>query len=698
MKFRIKYELIGRLHISTGIKRLNINQADNMEIALKAIPGVSKAHVSFRTGEAVICYTGNRIDILQALQRFQVPDRNVAPVDTSSRRTTEHYKEKLVLSTALHYGIRLLLPYKIRYIRTVIRAIPFILRGIKALFKGKPDVAVLDAVAIAVSLFRSDLSTASSIMYLLGIGEILEEWTHKKSVEDLAYQMSINVDKVWVEGEDGIEVQIPISELKQGDKIIVRTGGVIPVDGIVEGGEGFVNQASMTGESMPVHKHEGSNVFAGTVLEEGRLEIVLENAMGESRYERIISMIEDSEKMKSETQAKSEHLADKLVSISFAGFLATYLLTRNLNKALSFIMVDYSCALKLSMPLAVLAAMKEAGERGIVVKGGKFMEACAEADVIVFDKTGTLTEAEPRVVDVVAFNNNDKNEMLRIAACLEEHFPHSVATAVVKKAKEMKLEHEELHSNVEYVIAHGIVSKLGEERIMIGSRHFIFEDNNAVIPSGEEYRMAEIPKEYSHLYMAIDGVLSAVICIEDPIRPEAARLVKKLKEMGLHTVMMTGDSRHTAESVAKKLGMDEYRAEVLPEDKAEYVQMQKNLGRKVVMIGDGINDSPALSACDAGIAMQDGSSIAREVADITISSNDLMSLADLIELSRRLQKRIDRNYKFVMGFNSALIATGVAGITTPGTSALAHNLSTLWVSTDSMTKLLPDTGTSERKI
>lgn len=688
MKFRIKHEIRGRIHISIDVKKLNIAQADNLEAKILQMPKVKKVGIYFRTGDVAICYEGDKYELLRELQKIALPDRNCTVQEGSGRATTEYYKGKLITKAALHFACKLFLPYKIAYIRAVIKALPFIFRGIKSIFSGRLEVSVLDAAAIGISLFRKDLSTAGSVMYLLGVGELLEEWTHKKSVEDLAYQMSIHVDKVWIRTEEGAEVQIPMSKVEEGDRIVVRTGGVVPVDGIVIEGEAYVNQASMTGESAPVHKDAEKKVFAGTVVEEGEILISAENVQGESRYERIIEMIEGSEKMKSMTQAKSEHLADKLVSISFIGFLATYLLTRNANKALSFIMVDYSCALKLSMPLAVLAAMKEAGERDIVIKGGKFMEACAEADVVIFDKTGTLTESEPKVVDVVSFNGENSREMLRTAACLEEHFPHSVANAVVRKAKEERLEHEEMHSKVEYVIAHGIVSTLDGKRVMIGSRHFIFEDEGVIVPEGEEDKVYGIPAHYSHLYLAIDGVLSAVICIEDPIREGADILVDRLKSMGLYTVMMTGDSRRTAESVAKKIGVDEYYAEVLPEDKAGYIMEQKSQGKKVIMIGDGINDSPALSACDAGIAMQDGSSIAREVADITISSNDLMSLATLIELSRRLDKRINRNYKFVIGFNSALIGAGILSLISPGTSALMHNISTLWLSIDSMNKLL----------
>ena len=512
MKFRIKHEIRGRIHISIDVKKLNIAQADNLEAKILQMPKVKKVGIYFRTGDVAICYEGDKYELLRELQKIALPDRNCTVQEGSGRATTEYYKGKLITKAALHFACKLFLPYKIAYIRAVIKALPFIFRGIKSIFSGRLEVSVLDAAAIGISLFRKDLSTAGSVMYLLGVGELLEEWTHKKSVEDLAYQMSIHVDKVWIRTEEGAEVQIPMSKVEEGDRIVVRTGGVVPVDGIVIEGEAYVNQASMTGESAPVHKDAEKKVFAGTVVEEGEILISAENVQGESRYERIIEMIEGSEKMKSMTQAKSEHLADKLVSISFIGFLATYLLTRNANKALSFIMVDYSCALKLSMPLAVLAAMKEAGERDIVIKGGKFMEACAEADVVIFDKTGTLTESEPKVVDVVSFNGENSREMLRTAACLEEHFPHSVANAVVRKAKEERLEHEEMHSKVEYVIAHGIVSTLDGKRVMIGSRHFIFEDEGVIVPEGEEDKIYGIPAHYSHLYLAIDGVLSAVIC------------------------------------------------------------------------------------------------------------------------------------------------------------------------------------------
>ena len=638
----------------------------------------------------MISYVGDRQTIIELLRGFHYEDVEVPEglIENSGRELNNTYQEKLIGKIVFHYARRWILPYPIRICLTSLRSVKYIWKGLTTLAAGKIEVPVLDATAIGVSVLRSDFNTAGSIMFMLGIGELLEEWTHKKSVDDLARTMSLNVGKVWLVS-GGQEVLVPTSQIKAGDKVVVHMGNIIPFDGVVAEGEAMVNQASLTGESVPVRKTVESTAYAGTVVEEGELTILVKEVGGSSRFEKIVKMIEDSEKLKSGAESKAEHLADKLVPYSLGGTILTYLLTRNVTKALSILMVDYSCALKLAMPISVLSAIREASLYNVTVKGGKYLEAVAEADTIVFDKTGTLTKAKPTVVDVVSFNGESTDELLRIAACLEEHFPHSMAKAVVDAATQKNLEHEEMHSKVEYIVAHGIASKINEKRAVIGSAHFVFEDENCVIPEGEQEKFDALPKEYSHLYLAIEGKLAAVICIEDPLREEASAVVQSLKRAGLSkVVMMTGDSERTAAAIAKRVGVDEYYSEVLPEDKASFVEREKAAGRKVIMIGDGINDSPALSAANVGIAISDGAEIAREIADITVSSDDLYQIVTLKLLSDSLMERIKKNYRRIVGFNSLLIVLGVTGVIQPTTSALLHNSSTLLIGLESMQNLL----------
>ena len=612
-------------------------------------------------------------------------------LESSGRALNNEYQEKLISKVIYHFGRKWLLPAPIRAIYTTVVSVKYIWKGIQTLAQGKIEVPVLDATAIGVSMLRGDYGTAGSVMFLLGVGELLEEWTHKKSVGDLARSMSLNVGKVWLK-KDGQEILVPSEKIVAGDEIVVHMGNLIPFDGEVSNGEGMVNQASLTGESVPVRRTLGSVVYAGTVLEEGELTILVKQTGGSSRYEKITAMIEESEKLKSGLESKAEHLADRLVPYSLGGTALTYLLTRNATKALSILMVDFSCALKLAMPISVLSAIREANQHKITVKGGKFLEAVAEADTIVFDKTGTLTKAQPTVAEVVSFSETKSpDELLRIAACLEEHFPHSMAKAVVDAAKEKYLDHEEMHSKVEYIVAHGISTTINGKKAIIGSYHFVFEDENSIIPEGMEEKFRHLPEEYSHLYLALEGVLAAVICIEDPLRPEAAEIIRQLKKAGLKKiVMMTGDSERTAKAIAKKVGVDEYYAEVLPEDKANFVEKEKVEGRKVIMIGDGINDSPALSAADVGIAISEGAEIAREIADITVAADDLAEILVLRMLSNRLMKRIHKNYRFIVTFNAGLILLGVGGILQPTTSALLHNTSTLYIGLKSMGNLLDE--------
>ena len=638
----------------------------------------------------MISYVGDRQTIIGLLRGFHYEDVEVPEglIENSGRELNNTYQEKLIGKIVFHYARRWILPYPIRICLTSIQSVKYLWKGLTTLAAGRIEVPVLDATAIGVSVLRSDFNTAGSIMFMLGIGELLEEWTHKKSVDDLARTMSLNVGKVWLVS-GGQEVLVPTSQIKAGDKVVVHMGNIIPFDGVVAEGEAMVNQASLTGESVPVRKTVESTAYAGTVVEEGELTILVKEVGGSSRFEKIVKMIEDSEKLKSGAESKAEHLADKLVPYSLGGTILTYLLTRNVTKALSILMVDYSCALKLAMPISVLSAIREASLYNVTVKGGKYLEAVAEADTIVFDKTGTLTKAKPTVVDVVSFNGESTDELLRIAACLEEHFPHSMAKAVVDAATQKNLEHEEMHSKVEYIVAHGIASKINEKRAVIGSAHFVFEDENCVIPEGEQEKFDALPKEYSHLYLAIEGKLAAVICIEDPLREEASAVVQSLKRAGLSkVVMMTGDSERTAAAIAKRVGVDEYYSEVLPEDKASFVEREKAAGRKVIMIGDGINDSPALSAANVGIAISDGAEIAREIADITVSSDDLYQIVTLKLLSDNLMERIKKNYRRIVGFNSLLIVLGVTGVIQPTTSALLHNSSTLLIGLESMQNLL----------
>ena len=690
MKFMIKHEAKGRMRIHAVQNRMSYAQADTLLYFLHSQKEVTFAKVYDRTCDAVISYVGDRQTIIELLRGFHYEDVEVPEglIENSGRELNNTYQEKLIGRIVLHYARRWILPYPIRICLTSLRSVKYIWKGLTTLAAGKIEVPVLDATAIGVSVLRSDFNTAGSIMFMLGIGELLEEWTHKKSVDDLARTMSLNVGKVWLVS-GGQEVLVPTSQIKAGDKVVVHMGNIIPFDGVVAEGEAMVNQASLTGESVPVRKTVESTAYAGTVVEEGELTILVKEVGGSSRFEKIVKMIEDSEKLKSGAESKAEHLADKLVPYSLGGTILTYLLTRNVTKALSILMVDYSCALKLAMPISVLSAIREASLYNVTVKGGKYLEAVAEADTIVFDKTGTLTKAKPTVVDVVSFNGESTDELLRIAACLEEHFPHSMAKAVVDAATQKNLEHEEMHSKVEYIVAHGIASTINEKRAVIGSAHFVFEDENCVIPEGEQEKFDALPKEYSHLYLAIEGKLAAVICIEDPLREEASAVVQSLKRAGLSkVVMMTGDSERTAAAIAKRVGVDEYYSEVLPEDKASFVEREKAAGRKVIMIGDGINDSPALSAANVGIAISDGAEIAREIADITVSSDDLYQIVTLKLLSDSLMERIKKNYRRIVGFNSLLIVLGVTGVIQPTTSALLHNSSTLLIGLESMQNLL----------
>ena len=683
MKFYIKHESRGRIRIHLAQKRMSSVQAETLLYYLQNQNQVSFAKVYDRTGDAVICYEGERAAVIRMIQLFHYEEVELPTglLESSGRALNNEYQEKLISKVIYHFGRKWLLPAPIRAIYTTVVSVKYIWKGIQTLAQGKIEVPVLDATAIGVSMLRGDYGTAGSVMFLLGVGELLEEWTHKKSVGDLARSMSLNVGKVWLK-KDGQEILVPSEKIVAGDEIVVHMGNLIPFDGEVSNGEGMVNQASLTGESVPVRRTLGSVVYAGTVLEEGELTILVKQTGGSSRYEKITAMIEESEKLKSGLESKAEHLADRLVPYSLGGTALTYLLTRNATKALSILMVDFSCALKLAMPISVLSAIREANQHKITVKGGKFLEAVAEADTIVFDKTGTLTKAQPTVAEVVSFSETKSpDELLRIAACLEEHFPHSMAKAVVDAAKEKHLDHEEMHSKVEYIVAHGISTTIEGKKAVIGSYHFVFEDEKCLIPEDGKEKFDNIPEEYSHLYLAIDGRLAAVICIEDPLREEAKASVEALRGAGISKiVMMTGDSERTAAAIARRVGVDEYYSEVLPEDKANFIEKEKAAGRKVIMVGDGINDSPALSAANVGIAISDGAEIAREIADITVGADDLQELVVLKEISNALMKRIRRNYRFIITFNAGLIACGVAGILQPTSSALLHNTSTLAIS------------------
>lgn len=690
MRFKIEHEIRGRVRLHICQKRMTCRQADQLEYFLTNLEGVTAAKVVERNQDAVISFSGNREEILKAVQGFSY-EKAEAPesyLQNSGREMNGEYWEKMVNHVVLHYGKKIFLPLPIRTFLTTLKSVKYIWKGVCTLAKCRIEVPVLDATAIGVSILRGDFSTASSVMFLLGFGEIMEDWTHKKSVDDLARSMSLNVSKVWLVTDD-TEVQVGTDTIKPGDRVRIHMGTVIPFDGVVTDGEATVNEASLTGESMPVAKHTESYVYAGTVLEEGELTIRVKETSGSTKFEKIVTMIEETEKLKSAVESKAEHLADSLVPYTLAGTALTYALTRNVTKALSILMVDFSCALKLAMPISVLAAIREANAHHITVKGGKFMEAVAEADTIVFDKTGTLTKAQPTVADVVSFNGDSKENLLRLAACMEEHFPHSMAKAVMDAAKERGLTHEEMHSKVEYIVAHGISTTVNGRKAIIGSHHFVFEDEKCAIPTGKEEIFKNLPEEYSHLYLGIEGELAAVICIEDPLRPEGPEVIKALRKAGFtQIVMMTGDSDRTAKAIAAKVGVDKYYSEVLPEDKAKFVEEAKAQGRKVLMVGDGINDSPALSAADVGIAISDGAELAREIADITIGADDLSVMVTLKEISNGLMDKIHKNYRRIVGINGSLIALGVTGVIQPTMSALLHNTSTLLIGMDSMKSVL----------
>ena len=690
MKCKILHESSGRIRLRAEMRRMTMEEADQLEAYLAALPGVRQATVYERTCDMVILYREGRKQVRDGVAAFRF-DRGAMVSSTpenSGRALNRQYQERLVNMVLFRAARVLFLPTPLQQLYTLFRSVRYLWHGARCLLRGRLEVEVLDALSIGVSIVRNDYSTAASVMFLLRLGELLEEWTRKKSLGDLARCMSLNVDRVWLKTSD-TEVLVPITQVKAGDTICVHTGNVIPLDGRVLSGEACVNQASLTGESLAVRKAEGACVYAGTVVEEGECVILVEQQSGSGRYDQIVSMIEESEKLKSSTENRALALADRLVPYSLAGTALTYLLTRDATRAISILMVDFSCALKLSMPLAVLSAMRECGSYHITVKGGKYLEAMAKADTIVFDKTGTLTHATPTVARVVPFGGRDERSVLCVAACLEEHYPHSMANAVVKEALRRGISHEEMHSEVEYVVAHGIASRIDGEKVVIGSYHFVFEDEGCVIPAGEQERFDALPPEYSHLYLAMGGTLAGVICVADPLREEASAVLNSLRKLGISkAVMMTGDNERTAAVIAKEVGVDEYFAEVLPEDKARFVEQEKAAGRTVVMIGDGINDSPALSAADVGIAISDGAAIAREIADITIAADDLFELVLLKMTANGLLKRTDGNYRFVLGFNGTLIVLGAAGILPPATSALLHNLSTLGISIRSMTNLL----------
>ena len=690
MKCTILHEGRGRMRVHVCNVRMTLHRADVLEAYLNHHDAIEKATVYERTGDVVLYYNGKRSDAVRALStyKFDQPELDALVTSADSRKLNQEYQEKMYSLVVGHYFRKLFLPAPIRAAYTIWRSIAFVWKGVKCLLQRRLEVEVLDALSIGVSVLRSDFNTAGSVMFLLNLGSLLEEWTRKKSLDDLARSMALNVDKVWVRSQ-GTEVLLPLTKVQPGDEIVVRSGNMVPLDGTVIEGEAMINQSALTGESMPVRKIEGATVYAGTVVEEGECVFVVKAAGGSNRYDKIVAMIEESEKLKSSTENRALELADKLVPWCLAGTVVTYALTRNVTRAISILMVDFSCALKLSMPLAVLSAMRECGTAHITVKGGKYLEALAKADTIVFDKTGTLTRATPQVVDIIPFSNSEKDDVLRLAACLEEHFPHSMANAVVRAAREQGLAHEEMHSEVEYIVAHGIASRVGGERVVIGSYHFVFEDEHCIVPADEQEKFDQMPAEYSHLYMAASGQLVGVICIADPLRPEAASVLRQLHKLGIrNTVMMTGDSYRTAEAIARQVGVDQFFAEVLPEDKANFVQKAKAEGRTVVMIGDGINDSPALSAADIGIAIHSGAAIAREIADVTIKADSLEELVTLKTIANALQHRVSSNYRFVLSFNSTLIVLGALGILQPAASAMLHNLSTIGISLRSMTNLI----------
>lgn len=690
MRFFIRHELPNRMRVHLPMKRMSFAEADTLAYYLESHEKVKEAKVYERTADAVIFFDGDRDGIIEALKAFSFEGTKVPAgyIENSGRSLTAGYYESIVSKVVMHYGRRLLLPLPVRQIITVAQSLKFVKRALDTIPHKRLEVPVLDAIAIVASMLTGDFDTASSVMFLLDIGDTLEEWTHKKSVDDLARRMSLNIEKVWLKSGDD-EVLVDAESVKENDRVIVRVGNIIPFDGEVESGEAMVNQASMTGEAIPVKKEAGKSVYAGTVVEEGEIVVLVKKVGGSGRFDKIVAIIEESEKLKSALESRAEHLADRLVPYTLGGAALTYLLTRNVTKAVSVLMVDYSCALKLAMPISVLSAIRESARYDINVKGGKFLEAIAEADTIVFDKTGTLTKAEPTVHDVIAFNDEEPDELLREAACLEEHFPHSIANAVVRAAEERGLLHDEMHSKVEYIVAHGIATTIDGKRAIIGSYHFVFEDEEAMIPGDKKKLFNELPSEYSQLYYAKEGRLAAVILIEDPLRDEAVAVIEALREAGFsHTVMMTGDSERTAKAIADRLGLLEYYSEVLPEDKAGFVEKARANGSRVIMVGDGINDSPALSAADAGIAINDGAEIARQIADVTIGSDDLARLVLLREISEALMKRIRFNYRTIISFNTALIILGVVGILPPATSALLHNASTVALGIKSTTRLV----------
>ena len=691
MKCQILHEAKNRMRVHFCKENMTIEEADKADAYLKSISGIDDVTVYERTGDLIIYYSFDRSELIDILAHFSFENDEVKNIEIvgTARLVQREYEEKLIMTIALRYFRKIFYPLPLRIALAYIKSIKYILKALKSLAKGQLNVSVLDAVAITVSLIRGDFETASSVMFLLKIGEILEEWTHKKSVSDLANTMSLGIEKVWLKNKNDEEVLVSTNKVNVGDKIVLRTSNMIPLDGEVIDGGVTVNQSAITGESVAVNKTVGSRVYAGTVVESGECIIKVTQINGQGKYDRIVKMIEDSEKLKSSLESKASNLADRLVPFSLFGTIFTYAITRNVTKALSILMVDYSCALKLTMPVAVLSAINECSNYNATIKGGKYLEALSKANVIVFDKTGTLTNAQPKVADIITFGNNDKAEMLRLAACLEEHFPHSVANAVVNEAKTRGLDHAEQHSKVEYIVAHGISSLVGDEKVVIGSYHFVFEDENCTVPQDEQDKFNKIPNEYSHLYMAINRTLVAVICIEDPIKDNVKQTLDDLRANGIDKiVMMTGDSERTAKAVAEKLGIDEYHAEVMPEDKAMFIEKMQTDGNSVIMVGDGINDSPALSKADVGIAISSGAAIAREIADITVSSDDLNSLVTLKEISNLLMARIRSNYRSIMSFNTALIVLGVVGVIPPTTSAFLHNASTLAFTLKSMTKLM----------
>ena len=692
MKAKILHESKGRMRIALAMQQMSVEQADLLEQWLSQQSWAKEVKVHERTRCVILNYCGKREDVIHSIALFtwEKAEEEIVLPSHSSRIINRKYEEKMVMMVIKKAFFRLFMPSWIRMIRICVRMIPFLCRGLRCVLSRQMKVEILDALSVGISVFRGDFGTADTVMFLLQIGELLEEWTHKRSVDDLVNCMSLNVDRVWLKSDDQ-EVLVPISQIVPGDRVVVRAGNAVPVDGIVVEGEAVINQASLTGESTPVPKHPNSAVYAGTIVEEGECIVEVKMASGQSRYDQIVSMIEDSQQLKSEAETKASNLADKLVPYTLAASALGLLLTGNVTRALSVLMVDFSCALKLAMPLAVLSAMREAGKRHINVKGGKFLEAMAQADTIVFDKTGTLTHACPKVVKVVAFNGQDEKEMLQVAACLEEHFPHSLANAVVEEAKHQNVDHQEIHTKVEYIVAHGIASTVDGVKVVIGSYHFIFEDEKCEIPPDEQDKFDSLPKEYSHLYMAADGELIAVICISDPLRSEASDVLSALKKMGIkNTVMLTGDNYCTAQAISGQLGVDDFCAEVLPSDKAEYISKLRSNGHTVIMVGDGINDSPALSEADVGISISDGAALAREISDITISANDLWELVELRLIAQGLMRRIQSNYRFIIGFNGALIGLGLFGVLPPAVSAGLHNTSTLAISLHSMSSL-PET-------